>query len=151
MSTHTEHRVDPKVEARNYLINLCALLFLTVLTVGASYIDFGQGNVVIALAIATVKATLVALFFMHLAHDKLGNGLIAVAGFVFRGLFLMFDLLDITTRRDAIPQNLPAPVVQTAAPAAAPGAAAPAGAAPGAAPAAAAPAATPATAAPAKK
>jgi cytochrome c oxidase subunit 4 len=152
MSTHTEHTVDPKVEARNYLINLCALLFLTVLTVGASYIDFGQGNVVIALAIATVKATLVALFFMHLAHDKPVNGLIAVAGFVFLGLFLMFDLLDITTRRDAIPQNLPTPAVQTAAPAAAPGAAAPGAAAPGAAaPAGTAPAAaaTPATAAPA--
>ena len=97
---------DPKAEARGYLFTLLALLFLTIITVGASYIDFGQGNVVIALAIATVKATLVALFFMHLAHDKPVNGLIAVAGFIFLGLFLMFDLIDINTRRDAIPQNL---------------------------------------------
>ncbi len=142
MSTHNGHATDhahptdAKAEARAYLINLSALLFLTVMTVGASYIDFGQGNVVIALAIATVKATLVALFFMHLAHDKPVNGLIAIAGFVFLGLFLMFDLIDITSRRDAIPQNLHAPVVQTATPAgapavqtAAPAAAPPAGAA----------------------
>jgi cytochrome c oxidase subunit 4 len=120
MSTHHEHVVNPKAEARGYVLTLVALLFLTVITVGASYIDFGQGNIVIALAIATVKATLVALFFMHLAHDRPINGLIAVAGFIFLGLFIMFDLIDINTRRDAIPQNLHPPVVQTATPAAAP-------------------------------
>jgi cytochrome c oxidase subunit 4 len=120
MSTHQEHVIDAKAEARSYLVTLIALLILTVITVGASYIDFGQGNVVIALAIATVKATLVALFFMHLAHDKPVNGLIAVAGFIFLGLFLMFDLIDIDSRRDAIPQNLHPPAVQTAAPTGAP-------------------------------
>jgi cytochrome c oxidase subunit 4 len=139
MSTHNAHATDAKTEARNYALNLTALLILTVITVGASYIDFGQGNVVIALAIATVKATLVALFFMHLAHDKPVNGLIAVAGFIFLGLFLMFDLIDVTSRRDPNPQNLHPAIVQTAPPAgapavqtAAPGAAPPAAAAPAA-------------------
>ena len=49
--------------SRNYLKTLIALSFLTGITVGASYIDFGSGaaNVVIALTIATIKATLVAL------------------------------------------------------------------------------------------
>jgi len=138
MSTHNEHVTDAKTEARKYTLNLITLLILTLITVGASYIDFGQGNVVIALAIATVKATLVALFFMHLAHDKPVNGLIAVAGFIFLGLFLMFDLIDVTTRRDPNPQNLHPAVVQTAPPAGAPAAqtAAPAAAAPAAAPAA---------------
>jgi cytochrome c oxidase subunit 4 len=139
-ATHSAHASDPKAEARGYLFTLLALLLLTVITVGASYIDFGQGNVVIALAIATVKATLVALFFMHLAHDKPVNGLIGVAGFVFLGLFLMFDLIDIDTRRDAIPQNLHAPAPQTAP--ASPGTAAP-GAAPATSPGVAAPAAAP--------
>jgi cytochrome c oxidase subunit IV len=141
MSTHNGHATDAKAEARGYALNLTALLILTGLTVGASYIDFGQGNIVIALAIATVKATLVALFFMHLVHDKPVNGLIAVAGFIFLGLLLLFTLLDTGTRRDPAPQNLEplnlqAPPVPGAAPApaAAPGAAAPA--APTAAPAA---------------
>ena len=137
MSTHNGHAIDEKAEARSYVLTLSALLFLTVVTVGASYIDFGQGNIVIALVIATMKATLVALFFMHLAHDRPINGLIAVAGFIFLGLFLMFDLIDVNSRHDAIPQNLHAPTVQTTAPAGAPGAdPAPAAPAPAAAPAA---------------
>jgi cytochrome c oxidase subunit 4 len=133
MSTHNEHATDAKAEARSYTLTLTMLLILTVITVGASYIDFGQGNIVIALTIATVKATLVALFFMHLAHDKPVNGLIAVGGFIFLGLFIMFDLIDINTRRDAVPQILHPPATQAVAP--------PAGAAPAAAPA---PAAVPA-------
>ena len=132
MSTHDAHATDPKAEARSYAITLTALLILTVITVGASYIDFGQGNVVIALAIATIKATLVALFFMHLAHDKPVNGLIAVAGFIFLGLFLLFDLIDVTTRRDPNPQNLHPAIVQPAAPAGAPAAQTAAPAAPAA-------------------
>ena len=60
MSTHTEHADNPKAEATKYVITLVALLILTAITVGASYINFGSGNVVIALSIATIKATIVA-------------------------------------------------------------------------------------------
>ena len=45
-----------------YVKTLLALLFLTVITVGASYIDFGPGNIVIALFIASIKA----IFFSRL-------------------------------------------------------------------------------------
>jgi len=83
MSTHNAHTDNPKKEARTHVITLTTLLILTIITVGASYIDFGQGNIVIALAIATVKATIVALFFMHLLHDKPVNAVVAVAGFLF--------------------------------------------------------------------
>jgi len=48
-----------------------ALVVLTVITVAASRFDFGAANTVIAMFIATVKATLVALFFMHLYHNML--------------------------------------------------------------------------------
>jgi cytochrome c oxidase subunit IV len=105
----SEHSFNPKAEAATYLKTLIALLILTGITVGASYIHFGSGaaNVVVALTIATIKATLVALFFMHLLHDKPVNGLIAGAGFVFLGLFLMFTLLDFDTRENPLPRNLP--------------------------------------------
>jgi len=105
----SEHTQNPKAEAGVYLKTLIALLVLTAITVGASYIHFGSGaaNVVVALTIATIKATLVALFFMHLLHDKPVNGLIAAAGFVFLGLFLMFTLLDFDTRENPTPRNLP--------------------------------------------
>jgi len=78
-----------------------------VITVAAASFNFGSANVVIALAIATMKAMLVALFFMHLVWDKPVNAIIAVAGFLFLGIFLMFDFLDVTTRDHLQPRNMP--------------------------------------------
>lgn len=120
----SEHTQNPKAEAAVYAKTLVALLFLTATTVAVSYVDFGAANVVVALLIATIKATLVALFFMHLLHDKPVNGLIAAAGFLFLGLFLMFTLLDFDSRENPQPRNLP--VVIAPPPAAAPSAATPA-------------------------
>jgi cytochrome c oxidase subunit 4 len=114
MSTHTEHAQTAAAEAKNYTFTLISLLILTAITVGASYINFGSGNVVIALAIASIKASLVALFFMHLLHDKPVNGIIAVTGFLFLGIFLMFDFLDVDSRKDVQPQNLHTPPAATA-------------------------------------
>ncbi len=124
MSAHTQ---NPKAEAATYLRTLIVLLILTGITFGASYIQFGSSaaNVVVALTIATIKATLVALFFMHLLHDKPVNAVIAGAGFVFLGLFLMFTLLDFDTRENPLPRNLPGMVAPTAAAATAPVAPAP--------------------------
>ena len=114
MSMHTEHALNPRAEATKYLITLFALLILTGITVGASYINFGSGNVVIALTIATIKATIVALIFMHLLHDKPVNAVIAVAGFVFLGIFLLFDFLDVDSRTNPQPINLHTPPAATA-------------------------------------
>ena len=61
MSTHIEHAENPKAEALKYVATLVTLLILTAITVAASYINFGSGNVVIALTIATIKAIIVAL------------------------------------------------------------------------------------------
>lgn len=88
-----------------YTANLIALLILTGITVAASYIDFGPANVVVALTIATMKAILVALIFMHLKWDKPVNAIIAVTGFLFLGIFLTFDLLDLDNRRDPTPRE----------------------------------------------
>jgi len=123
MSSHTEHALNPKAEARTYTLTLVVLLILTAITVGASYIQFGSLNVVIALGIATIKATLVALFFMHLRHDKPVNAVIACAGFLFLGIFLMFTFLDVDTRDPLQPVNLKAVAPAAAAPAATPAAA----------------------------
>lgn len=57
---------------RTYFIVGTALLILTAITVGASYIDLGSifVNVVVAMLIASVKATLVLLFFMHMKYES---------------------------------------------------------------------------------
>ncbi len=62
---------DIKKEINLYLKVFGALAVLTVLTVAAAYLDVGIGlAVVIAMVIATTKGSLVASFFMHLAHEK---------------------------------------------------------------------------------
>jgi cytochrome c oxidase subunit 4 len=125
MSTHTEHAENPRVEILKYVATLFVLLVLTGITVGASYINFGSGNIVIALTIASIKAIIVALIFMHLMHDKPVNAVIAVAGFVFLGIFLLFDFLDVDSRTNPQPINLHAPPAVTAPAAGAPAAGAP--------------------------
>jgi cytochrome c oxidase subunit IV len=104
--THAEgskHHGGPLI----YTANLFALMFLTVITVAAASFNFGSANVVIALAIASVKAILVGLFFMHLLWDKPVNAIILIAGFLFLGIFLMFDFLDVTSRNNYLPRNMP--------------------------------------------
>ena len=111
--THTTHADGHEVHGSAiYLKTLLILFVLTAITVGASYINFGSGNVAIALFIATIKAILVALFFMHLKDDKPMYGIIASAGFIFLGIFLMFDLLDYDARVKYQPFNY-SPVVST--------------------------------------
>lgn len=67
----SEHPADMARHIRGYLIVGAALLIGTVLTVWASYVDLGHHwNIVLALIIATVKASLVALFFMHLISER---------------------------------------------------------------------------------
>ncbi len=53
-----------------YIKVLISLLALTALTVWAGNMDFGILNVVIALGIASIKAVLVLLFFMHLKYEN---------------------------------------------------------------------------------
>ena len=110
MSSDTEsstHAGDAHGGPKTYTAVLFALLFLTILTVAAASFNFGSANVVIALAIASMKATLVALFFMHLVWDKPVNAIIAIAGFLFLGIFLMFDFIDVSSRVNYLPNNMP--------------------------------------------
>ena len=62
---------DIKKEINLYIKVFGTLAVLTVLTVAAAYLDVGIGlAVIIAMIIATAKGSLVASFFMHLAHEK---------------------------------------------------------------------------------
>lgn len=66
MSDHDEHRPNVKL----YLMVFAALLVLTVLTVGASYLQLPHvPAIILGLLIAAVKAGLVAAFFMHLKGE----------------------------------------------------------------------------------
>ncbi len=79
-----------------------ALLALTWLTVAATYVDLGRWNLWIALGIATVKAFLVALYFMHLRYDKLLHGTIFLFAIFFVMLFVGLVLMDSTAYRSEL-------------------------------------------------
>jgi len=76
-----------------------ALLVLTIITVAVRYIDVGEFNIHIAIGIAIIKATLVALFFMHLRWDRPFNMLIFVACVLFVILMMAFTVMDSTQYR----------------------------------------------------
>lgn len=89
-----------------------ALLGLTVLTVAATQIDLGAGNLYLALAIAGTKATLVVLYFMHLRYDRPFNLVVFLGCLAFVVLFISVVMTD--TRAYA-PQITPgqAPAVRS--------------------------------------
>jgi cytochrome c oxidase subunit IV len=90
----SEHVVSPKT----YVVILLALLLGTYLTVSAALRDFGPWNIVIALAIATTKATLVVLFFMHAKYSPGRTKLVIFAGIFWLLMLLFMTLSDYVTR-----------------------------------------------------
>jgi cytochrome c oxidase subunit IV len=75
------------------------LLMGTTLTVAAAFIDLGPFNTIVALTIATIKATLVVLFYMHVkyTHEKL-TPLVIVSAIFFLFILLAFSMADYVTR-----------------------------------------------------
>jgi cytochrome c oxidase subunit 4 len=113
-ATHAAHGHEaghhgPKNPVRVYILTLGTLLILTIITVLVAQFDLGEANVFAAILIATVKATVVALFFMHLLHDKPMNSIILGTALVMLGLLLAFSFMDSSTRINLIPQKGQAP------------------------------------------
>lgn len=76
-----------------------ALLCLTLVTVAVAKVDLGGfWNLIIALAVATVKASLVALFFMGLKYDHKENVVIFLGSFIFVAIFIILTLGDVFSR-----------------------------------------------------
>ena len=74
---------------------LGALLVLTVLTVSVTSIDLGQqGNLVVAMVVATIKAGLVVTFFMHLRWDRIFHLILFLTSVLFVILFLSMTITD---------------------------------------------------------
>ena len=107
------HVVSPKI----LIANCVALLVLTVITVLVAKVDFTlyniyELNIIIALAVATVKAALVCLFFMHLFWDRPFNSFILVGSIAFVALFMGFAMIDVSEYYDTILPGDPVGVTQ---------------------------------------
>jgi len=92
MSEHT-------MSSKFYYAIWIALLCLTVITAAVSFVDLGPFNAVVALVIATVKALLVVLFFMHVKYtsEKLTK-IVIVSAIFWLFLLLALSMADYATR-----------------------------------------------------
>jgi cytochrome c oxidase subunit 4 len=84
------HVVPPRLLLAVYGV----LLVLTILTVAVTNFELGDFNVWVALAIALVKAGVVALYFMHLRWDSPFNALSLIAALFFVAIFIGIAVLD---------------------------------------------------------
>jgi cytochrome c oxidase subunit 4 len=96
MSEHSQHIVP----ARLYWLIFIILIVATFLTAWIATIDLGPFNTVVALTIATCKASLVALIFMHVKYtsEKMTKAILISAVF-WLILLLVLSLIDYSSRQ----------------------------------------------------
>jgi caa(3)-type oxidase subunit IV len=93
-----------------YLVVWALLLVFTIITVVTGQIDLGAANIYVAMLIATTKATLVVLFFMHLWDEGGVNRLIFASSIIFALVMMLGIFGDLTTRQSgALPNGGPLP------------------------------------------
>ena len=74
------------------------LIFCTYLTVQIAFLDLGAMNTVAALAIATFKAAIVVLFFMHVKYSTHLTWVVIAAGIFWFGIMVSITMADYLTR-----------------------------------------------------
>ena len=90
-----------------------ALLVLTAVTVWVAHFDLGPINLLVAMTIAAVKASLVALFFMHLKYDNKLYAVIFLTALLFLAAFIVFTMFD-TLDRGIIDSRKSGPIQEKA-------------------------------------
>lgn len=75
-----------------------ALMVLTAATVAAAFVNLGNMNFVVALGIATFKATLVILYFMHVKYSSHLTKLVVVSSLFFLAILMFETMADYATR-----------------------------------------------------
>ena len=91
---HAEHPPVP------YFAIAAILFVMTIITIAVSFINLGKaGNVILALAVASFKASLVMLFFMHLKYERKILVLIALTPFVLAAILAFALFPDIVFGR----------------------------------------------------
>ncbi len=88
---HEKHHVIPY---SLYIMIWAALIALTGVTVGVSYVDMKSVAILTALLIATVKATLVLLYFMHIRFERPLYSAMIIAVLVTYGVFVALTFSD---------------------------------------------------------
>jgi cytochrome c oxidase subunit IV len=101
MADNHHHAHAPEVHVTGvgvYLLVFAALAAGTLLTWYASTINLGWANTPVALLIATIKAVLVILFFMHVIHSTRLTWVTIIAAFLWLGVLFVLTFSDYLTR-----------------------------------------------------
>jgi cytochrome c oxidase subunit 4 len=93
-----EHNMQEHHGAGRYWIVFAALITLTLVTVFTGRMHLPDYGLALALLIASVKGTLVLLFFMHLVDHKGANRLVIGVSLLFVVLMLVMPMADLATR-----------------------------------------------------
>lgn len=75
-----------------------ALMVLTALTVAVAQVDLGFLNIVVALGVASAKASLVVFVFMHLKYENRTLKAMVALAFVILAIFIGFTFWDVGLR-----------------------------------------------------
>jgi cytochrome c oxidase subunit 4 len=81
-----------------YVAIFLTLMLMTAITVAVAYVNIGAMNKVVAVGIATFKATLVVLYFMHVKYQSHLTKLVVVSGFFFLIILLGLTMVDYASR-----------------------------------------------------
>jgi cytochrome c oxidase subunit 4 len=81
-----------------YITIFAALIVGTVLTVAVTYVDLGPANLLVAMAVAVTKASLVVLFFMHAKYSERLVRVSILSAIIFLGFLFAFGFADYFTR-----------------------------------------------------
>ncbi len=102
----SEHIVSPRI----YTVIFLTLMAGTGITVWAAFQNFGRFNIIIALAIATFKATLVVLYFMHARYSPGRTQMVIVCALFWLAIMLSMTLSDYRTRGREVSFSAPVAV-----------------------------------------
>ena len=99
-NTQSHHHIIP---LKTYFGIAGALFVLTGITIGVAQYHFGEWNIIVALLIAFIKGSLVALYFMHLRYDNKLYGTILVLSLLFLAIFIGLTMIDTMYRGEIDP------------------------------------------------
>ena len=104
---HDNHAEHHALSPQLLIACWAGLMVLTGLTVWtATNLDLGQLNLVLAMVIASAKATLVLTIFMHLAYDKGFNFMIFATSVLAVVLFVTVAMIDVNEYQPDIDKKL---------------------------------------------
>ena len=89
---------DHAHSAKLYVVIFGLLLVLTAITVAVAQVDLGAANTIVAVVVASVKAALVLLYFMHLRGSEYLTWVFAGAAMIMLAIFFVLTFGDYGTR-----------------------------------------------------